>query len=123
MLWLVDKKSNVQLPLYFKQENYILAQTRNSQTLRYERPYKYMKEQSENTISISDLGLASLISVWHEPVDFQRINPKRVAILFKKNKKVEQIIQDYWSNKSIPVPIFTLFQKQRLLKDRIYSLQ
>jgi len=82
-----------------------------------------MKEQSENTISISDLGLASLISMWHEPVDFQRINPKRVAILFKKNKKVEQIIQDYWSNKSIPVPIFTLFQKQRLLKDRIYSLQ
>jgi len=80
-------------------------------------------EKPENTISISDLGLASLIAVWHEPVDFQRLNPKRVAILFKKNKRVEQIIQDYWSDKSIPVPIFTLFQKQKILKDRIYATQ
>ena len=81
-----------------------------------------MKSKTENQIVISDLGLAALIlTLGGELLGLERSNEKRVDFIFVSSKEVEQITEDFWQDKYVNVPIQTLFNNFRLLKNRLYA--
>ena len=76
----------------------------------------------ENQISVSDLGLASLlITLRFSMVGLERVNEKRISFLFAPAEGIEKIIGDFWANAEFVVPIQSLFTNQKLLKNRLYS--
>lgn len=81
-----------------------------------------MKSKTENQIVISDLGLAALIlTLGGELLGLERSNEKRVDFVFVSSKEIEQVIEDFWQDKYVNVPIQTLFNNFRLLKNRLYA--
>lgn len=75
-------------------------------------------------IAISDLGLASLLVTLHfNLVDMERVNEKRISFLFEQVAGIEKIINDYWAGVEISVPAQSLFNNQKLLKNRLYALK
>lgn len=83
----------------------------------------YMNDEKEK-IKISDLGLASLLVTLHfQMVGLERANEKRISFLFAHAEGIEKIISDFWVDTEISVPIQSLFQNQRQLKNRLYSFK
>ena len=73
------------------------------------------------TITITDLNLAAtLTAIGYKLIDLDRTNSKRVAFIFEYNEKIKQSINDYWNNE-IKLSALTLFNAQKLLKNRLYS--
>jgi len=71
--------------------------------------------------STFDLGLASvLITFGYQLLELEKSNPKKVRFIFKREKSIEQVINDYWDDK-IQLPAQTLLNNQKMLKNRIYS--
>jgi len=76
---------------------------------------------TQNEFSTFDLGLATvLITLDYELLELDRSNPKKVRFVFKWEKNIEKIMQDYFNDK-IKLPAQTLFSNQKNLKNRIYS--
>jgi len=74
-----------------------------------------------NYFQTYDLGLASaLVSGGFEVVEMDKSNPRKVAFCFKKTTKLEKSINDYWLGRLF-VDARTLFESQKMLKNRIYS--
>ena len=68
-----------------------------------------------------DLGLASvLLTLKYELLELDRSYPKKIRFIFKRERNIEQIINDYFEDK-IEVPAQSLLQNQKILKNRIYS--
>jgi len=75
-------------------------------------------------IEVSDLGLASLLSTLQfELVGLERANEKRINFLFARADGIEKIISNYWADAEISVAIQSLFNNQKLLKNRLYALK
>jgi hypothetical protein len=75
-------------------------------------------------IEVSDLGLASLLVTLHfQMVGMERVNEKRISFLFAHDEGIEKIISDFWADVEIFVPIQSLFQNQRQLKNRLYAFK
>ena len=71
--------------------------------------------------STYDLGLATvLVTLGYELFELDKSNPKKVRFMFKREKKIEQVMVNYFSDK-IKLPAQTLFNNQKNLKTRIYS--
>ena len=71
--------------------------------------------------STFDLGLASvLLTLKYELLELDRSYPKKIRFIFKRERNIEQVINDYFEDK-IEVPAQSLLQNQKLLKNRIYS--
>lgn len=76
---------------------------------------------NQNEFSTFDLGLATvLVTLGYGLLELDKSNPKRVRFVFKREKKIEQIMTDYFNDK-IKLPAQTLFNNQKMLKTRIYS--
>lgn len=68
-----------------------------------------------------DIFLSSvLLTLNYELLELDKSNPRKVCFLFKKEKDIEQIAQDYFNDK-IKVSALALFNNQKNLKNRIYS--
>lgn len=68
-----------------------------------------------------DLGLASsLVSLNFELVELDKSNPKKVQFKFKRADGIDQTVNDYWAD-NLPINARTLFDNQKMLKNRIYS--
>lgn len=81
-------------------------------------------KKHEKRIPISDLGLASLLVALHfQVVGMERVNEKRVSFLFAQAEGIEKIISDFWADAEIAVPIQSLFNNQKLLKNRLYTFK
>ncbi len=81
-----------------------------------------MSIQTE-TVGISDLGLASTLSLMGFRIDrLDRSNPKRVTFCFGNDSGIQGAIDDYWSGSLLLSPS-KLFAHQKLLKQRLYSQQ
>ncbi|MEK9170775.1 MAG: DUF5659 domain-containing protein [Patescibacteria group bacterium] len=71
--------------------------------------------------STFDLGLASvLLTLKYELLELDRSYPKKIRFIFKRERNIEQVINDYFEDK-IEVPAQSLLQNQKILKNRIYS--
>ena len=71
--------------------------------------------------STFDLGLATvLVTLGYELLGLDKSNSKKVCFIFKREKNIEQLMNDYWNDK-IKLPAQTLFNNQKMLKNRIYS--
>ena len=71
--------------------------------------------------STYDLGLATvLITLGYKLLKLDKTNPKKVRFVFEEEKGINQAILDYW-NDEIKLPAQTLFNNQKMLKNRIYS--
>lgn len=83
--------------------------------------WTYMNDAKEK-IEISDLGLASLLTTLHfQMVGMERVNEKRISFLFAPAEGIEKIISDFWADSEVSVPIQSLFQNQRQLKNRLFA--
>lgn len=73
--------------------------------------------------STFDLGLAAvLVTMGYELLKLDKANPKKVRFVFKQEKSIEQAMLDYYEDK-IKLPAQTLFNNQKMLKNRIYSAE
>jgi hypothetical protein len=71
--------------------------------------------------STYDLGIATvLITLGYKLLKLDKANPKKVRFVFKEEKSINQAMLDYW-NDEIKLPAQTLFNNQKMLKNRIYS--
>lgn len=80
------------------------------------------KKLSENQkFSTFDLSLASaLIALDYKLSGLDKNDRKKVCFIFEKNDDIEKAIKNYWDN-SLRVNAQTLFNSQKMLKNRIYS--
>jgi len=75
----------------------------------------------DQEFSTFDLGLATvLVTLGYELLELEKSNPKKVRFIFKREENIEQIMNDFWNDK-IKLPAQTLFNNQKMLKNRIYS--
>lgn len=71
--------------------------------------------------STHDLGLATvLLTLGYDLVKLDKTNPKKVRFVFEEDKKIERVMVDYWKDK-IKLPALSLFNNQKVLKNRIYT--
>ncbi len=76
---------------------------------------------NQNEYSTFDLGLATtLITLKYELIRLDRGNPRKVKFIFRKEKDIEQVVNDYFNDK-IKLPALSLFNNQKNLKNRLYS--
>jgi len=75
----------------------------------------------ENEFSTFDLGLTSvLVTLGYELLELDKSNIKKIRFVFKREKNIEQVLNDYFDDK-ITLPALSLFNNQKNLKNRIYS--
>lgn len=80
-----------------------------------------MNMEQESLHKIRDLGLAaSLVSLDFEILDTERDTQGRAYFVFKQTTKLEQAVNDYWSN-TLSVKARQYFDNTKMLKTRIYS--
>ena len=71
--------------------------------------------------STFDLGLAAvLLTLKYELLELDRFYPKKIRFIFKRERNIEQVINDYFDDK-IELPAQSLLNNQKILKNRIYS--
>lgn len=71
--------------------------------------------------STYDLGLATvLITTGHKLLELDKSNSRKICFIFEYKKSIEKVINDYW-NDEIKLPAQTLFNNQKMLKNRLYS--
>ena len=71
--------------------------------------------------STFDLGLAAvLLTLKYELLELDRSYTKKIRFIFKREKNIEQVINDYFDDK-IELSAQSLLQNQKILKNRIYS--
>jgi len=76
---------------------------------------------NQNKSSTFDLGLATvLVTLDYKLLKLEKTNPKKVRFVFKEENGIEQAMLGYW-NDEIKLPAQTLFNNQKMLKNRIYS--
>jgi len=71
--------------------------------------------------STFDLGLAAvLLTLKYELLELDRSYSKKIRFVFKRERNIEQVINDYFDDK-VELPAQSLLQNQKILKNRIYS--
>ncbi len=74
-----------------------------------------------NKFSTFDLGLATvLVTLGYKLIVLDKNNPQKVRFVFKEERGIEQAMLDFLNNKT-KLPAQTLFNNQKMLKNRIYS--
>lgn len=75
-------------------------------------------------IAISDLGLASLLVTLHfDLIGMERVNEKRINFMFVQTKYIERVVNDYWAGIETFISAQSLFNNQKILKNRLYSFK
>lgn len=75
----------------------------------------------KNEFMTFDLGLAStLVVLGYELTGLDKLNPKKVGFKFKQEKNIDKVSEDYFKDK-IKLPVLSLFNAQKNLKNFIYS--
>ena len=71
--------------------------------------------------STYDLGLATvLVTLDYKLIKLDKTNPKKIRFVFEEDAKIQKVMIDYWNDK-IKLPALTLFNNQKMLKNRIYT--
>ena len=71
--------------------------------------------------STYDLGLATvLVTLDYKLIKLDKTNPKKIRFVFEEDAKIQKVMVGYWNDK-IKLPALTLFNNQKMLKNRIYT--
>ena len=74
-----------------------------------------------NNFSTYDLGLATvLVTLDYKLIKLDKANPKKIRFVFEEDAKIQKVMVDYWNDK-VKLPALTLFNNQKMLKNRIYT--
>lgn len=69
-----------------------------------------------------DLGLAaSLVSLGYTLWDIEKSDPKKSQFIFKRDEHLDKMIDEYWDG-TLSLPARNLFDNQKMLKNRLYSV-
>ena len=69
-----------------------------------------------------DLGLAAaLASLGYTLWDIDRTDLKKAQFIFKRDEHIDKMIDSYWDS-SLTLPARGLFDNQKMLKNRLYSV-
>ncbi len=81
-----------------------------------------MKYLDENEyFSTKDMALATTISYFGYPIeDIDKDDPSRSSFIFKRNKKLDELVQGFWSN-SLKVSPLAFFNSLRSIKTQLYQ--
>lgn len=78
----------------------------------------YNKEYFET----SELSLAATLICFGYSLDsLNKTNPSKVIFIFKRDKNLDQIVQDFWGRKKVLVDPLSYSEATRYLKSRIYG--
>ena len=77
-------------------------------------------ENDENIYTTSDLALAATLNLYYPVRSVKRTNSNKVEFIFKKNKKLDLIIERFWRGE-LKVDALSYFNSLRTLKNRIYN--
>lgn len=76
---------------------------------------------NQNYFFTFDLNLAAvLLTLKYELLKLEKNNSKRIGFIFKREIGIENIIDDYFSNR-LTLPALSLLNHQKNLKSRLYS--
>jgi len=76
--------------------------------------------QNKSFYETSDLSLATTLSLWH-PIDrIVRSNPRRSVFVFKKTKKLDELVDAYYRDE-IRISPQAYFNQLRVIKARLYA--
>lgn len=71
--------------------------------------------------STYDLGLATaLTTIGYKLVRLDKADSQKVKFIFKTDENINDTIASYW-NDELKLPAQSLFNNQKMLKNRIYS--
>ena len=71
--------------------------------------------------STYDLGLATvLVTLDYKLIKLDKTNAKKIRFVFEEDAKIQKVMVDYWNDK-VKLPALTLFNNQKMLKNRIYT--
>ncbi len=80
-----------------------------------------MKTKDTETFDLTDLGCASsLVTEGFNLIRLNRTNPKRVRFIFQKEKNIEKVAEDYWSD-NLRQNSRSFWDNIKTLKNRLYS--
>lgn len=109
--------TNIEFSAYRVEAIIKINQTYMSQKLSYQPLY----EDQDKYWSTYDLGVCcSLISLHFIIAQIDRANPRKVRFVFKRNKKLEQAVEDYFADRLSFNPR-TLLDNQKMIKNMLYS--
>lgn len=79
------------------------------------------KKSTENNFWLtSDLPLATVISLFYPLEAIDRQNPRKAQFIFKRNAKLDELIEKYWKGE-LKVEPQAYFNALRIIKARLYS--
>lgn len=82
-----------------------------------------MEKESEK-VFVQDIGEAAyLLTLKYELVGLERTKGGRFDFVFSANDGIQNAIGDFVQDRTVNVPIFTLFNNFRLLKNRLYAFK
>jgi len=61
-----------------------------------------------------------LVTLDYKLIKLDKTNPKKIRFVFEEDAKIQKVMVDYWNDK-IKLPALTLFNNQKMLKNRIYT--
>jgi len=68
----------------------------------------------------SDLSLATTISLWY-PIDtIDRTNPRKATFLFKRDEKLDELLESYW-RRELKIEPQAYFNQLKAVKARLYG--
>ncbi len=80
-----------------------------------------MKTKEIKTFDLTDLGCAnSLLTEGFSLIRLDRTNPKKVKFVFKKEKNIEKVAEDYWSD-NLRQNSRSFWDNAKNIKSRLYQ--
>ncbi len=68
----------------------------------------------------SDLSLCVTLSLWYPIEVIDRSNPRKATFLFKRDEKLDELLEVYWK-RELKVEPQLYFQQLKAIKARLYS--
>jgi len=82
---------------------------------------KDLLKESEKFITY-DIGLASaLFTLGYNLSEVDKTNVSKSKFIFKRDEHIDKMVGQYWDNK-LNLPARSLLDKQKMLKNRLYSV-
>ena len=79
-----------------------------------------LKSNQSDIFSTSDLGCTTAIALFYPVLSVDKTNPQKAEFLFKRNIKLDKLVESYWSN-TLKVSPLEYFQKLKVMKSRLYE--
>lgn len=75
-----------------------------------------------NCYHTSDLALATTISLFYPIERIDKTNPKKAQFFFKRNERLDQLIEAYW-RRELKIEPQAYFNQLRIIKARLYEYE